>query len=361
MPDTRQDPLLPVASAAASPLATVWACINLFATTVGAGILSVPICFGYCGSSLLALLLLAVFMVLSAASLLFIAGAAARTGAHSYLHLGERCYGRTGASFVLWSLMGLLCSAVVQVMIIIVDLAEMLLARYAPVWMAPSRTLLFVIIAALEVPLCLPRELHQLRFTSSLSVIAILFTCACIVELAISHPSSDGVGADGADGAGGADGTDEATPQTAGDWLLAMPIFSLAYCSQFNVLDLAQTLPKASRDTTLPTVVYVAMGGAFCAYALVGLACYALLGDTTLRYPNVLTAFGSVPLVAFGSLAIACVNYLKMPLVRALPISPHIPHPSMTFSLNYLKMPLVRTPLPITPWHTAPRAPHPTP
>ena len=65
----------------------------------------------------------------------------------------------------------------------------------------------------------------------------------------------------------------------------------------------------------LPAVVHLGMGAAFAAYALVGVACYAMLGDQTLSYPNVLTAFGDVPLVALGSLAVALVNALKMPLV----------------------------------------------
>ena len=44
---------------------------------------------------------------------------------------------------------------------------------------------------------------------------------------------------------------------------------------------------------------------AFLAYAIVGIACYTLLGESALNYPNVLTAFGEVPLVALGS-AVVC-------------------------------------------------------
>ena len=55
----------------------------------------------------------------------------------------------------------------------------------------------------------------------------------------------------------------------------------------------------------LPLVVHLAMGAAFAAYALVGVACFGMLGDEARRYPNVLTAFGDVPLVAAGSAAVA--------------------------------------------------------
>ena len=85
-----------------------WGCVNLFATTVGAGILSVPICFAYCGSFLLALLILIGYGALSAGSLCFIFAAAQHTNARSYLELGGLCFGNVGSAAVLWSLLGLL-------------------------------------------------------------------------------------------------------------------------------------------------------------------------------------------------------------------------------------------------------------
>ena len=138
--------------------------------------------------------------------------------------------------------------------------------RYAPS-AAPSRSLLFFLVCFLELPLCLPRELLQLRFTSSLSVIAMLFTCACIVSLALAGS--------GARAGGDSDSDAAAAPeQPPGGWLLAMPIFSLAYCSQFNVLDLADSLPKSERSTMLPQVVHLAMGGAFAPVAAATVANY---------------------------------------------------------------------------------------
>ena len=98
-------------------------------------------------------------------------------------------------------------------------------------------------------------------------------------------------------------------------WPLAMPIFSLAFCSQFQILEISHSLPRASRARHLPRITLIAMGCAFVIYALVGTVCYSMLRDKALRYPNVLTAFGDVPLVACGSLAIAVVNFLKLPLV----------------------------------------------
>ena len=180
-PPASAEPLLH-ASAPPPPRAPVlWACINLFATSVGAGILSVPICFSYCGTGL-ALGLLALACAMSAASLRYIAGAAARTGASSYLALGERCYGEAGAAIVLWSLGALLLGALVMLTIIVIDVAEMIIGKAMP-GASPSRAAIAAAVAVVSTPLCLPSELLQLRFASMLSVVAILFTCAVIVSL----------------------------------------------------------------------------------------------------------------------------------------------------------------------------------
>lgn len=283
-----EEPLLRGGLALRRPtsLALFWACINLYATTVGAGVLSVPICFSYCRSSTLALLLLTGFGVISAASLHFISGAAGRTGASSYLALGERCYGNAGTAAVLWSLLGLLGGAIVQMTIIIVDLTQMLIAKL--LGQAPSRALLFASVTIAAVPLCLPRELDQLRFTSSVSVVAILFTCGCIISLSLFGDGEDdgGGGLDGGNTSAMGDGWVLANSDSSGNgWILAMPIFSLAYCSQFQIIEIEAALPKTNRKRLLPHLVHLTMGGACTTYALVGIACYTMLGDR-LSYPT---------------------------------------------------------------------------
>jgi amino acid permease len=308
----RAEPLLPaVDGAGPSRWNILWASLNLLATTVGAGMLSLPISFAYCGSALPALMLLGFFGMLSAASFRFIFGAAMRMEqAPSYLALGERCFGSRGSAAVLVSLMALLASAFVQVSIIVIDVAEMLLLRvFEPFEQLPGRVLTTVLVLALVVPLCLPRDLRKLTFASTLSVACSLFTCGSIVTLSLMGeppelpPDVDGRPRDSASQA-----------STAALWPLAMPIFSLAFCSQFQILDIAYGLHPRQRRY-VPAIIHVTMAIAAGIYALVGFVCFGLLGERALHYPNVLTAFGDVPLVAFGSAAIACVNFLKLPLV----------------------------------------------
>ena len=47
-------------------------------------------------------------------------------------------------------------------------------------------------------------------------------------------------------------------------------------------------------------VVHCAMLVSFALYAAVAAVCFRMLGAATLRYPNVLTAFGGDPLVTLG-------------------------------------------------------------
>ena len=217
---SKTEPLLPTADAPAEDASCgkVFAlCISLIATTVGAGVLSVPISYAYVGSVPMGTAMLVFFGVLSAASLRFIDVAANLMNASSYLNLGERCFGRAGASAVLWSLLGLLGGAFVQLSIIVIDLTEMLLAEtvYAATDDTPNRFVVTAIVLICAYPLCLPRQLLQLSFTSSLSVGCILFTCFCIISLSLDGEEAARLAAiRPAEASSSADGA-EATPSIA--------------------------------------------------------------------------------------------------------------------------------------------------
>ena len=153
-------------------------------------------------------------------------------------------------------------------------------------------------------PLCLPRQIHSLRFLSTASVLAIFFTTACVVGLAFGErPRTPD-----------AEEAWRLVKPPSGSWALATPIHSLAYCSQFQVFELANDLPASQRHL-LPGIVHIAMAVAAAIYALVGTTGYVLLGERAALYPNILTAFGYDRTVLMGSAAIAIVNVLKLPLL----------------------------------------------
>ena len=274
------------------------ACVNLVATTVGAGVLSIPISFSYTGL-VPGLVILCAFAWLSDASLRYISDASALMNAGSYAELGERVYGVIGRRLVLWSLLALLVGAVIQVMICVIDLIEMLSAKLAG--FEASRNQITIGITLITIVSSMPTQLHSLRLLSSVSVLSILFTAGCIVGLAALDA-----------------GQDDSVPPYAlvkplsTHWVLAMPIHSLAFCSQFNINDLYNELPPTER---LGGIVHFAIGISLLIYALVGATGYTLLGARTDLFPNILTAFGDNKLVLAGSAAIAMVNLLKLPLV----------------------------------------------
>lgn len=279
----------------------VWATMNMVATTVGTGVLAIPISFSFMGLAP-GLVVLLGFAALSDASLRFIVAASARTGATSYADLGERCFGPTGGAVVLWSLVALLVGAFIQVHICITDLIEMLLSLLldeGDARFAPRRLVVSALITCLVIPPCLMHDLSSLRFLSTASVLAILFTVGCVFSLSLSSASEPGW---------------VAVAPLSMRWTLAMPIHLISFCSQFQINELSQQLPAKQR-ARISTVIHVSMGAAYAIYALVGTTGYVLLGSHTSRYPNVLTAFGSDRLVAAGSAAIALVNFLKIPLV----------------------------------------------
>ena len=307
MASDKQVPLLDRAAESDGVARARAACINLVATTIGTGILSVPISLSYCGLAP-GLAILAFFAILSSASLRFLSAAAALVHASSYAAIGERVFGTLGRELVLWSLLLLLAGASIQVHICITDLVEMLAERLLD--QDIERDFLSAAITLIVTPLCMPIELHSLRHLSSASVLAILFTTGCIVTRCI-------VGGSHNDTAVASSSSTApwllATPLSV-RWSLAMPIHSLAYCNQFQILDLESELPAGQRRF-LPLIIAIAMGAACAVYALVGAAGYILLGSETANYPNILTAFGYDEVVLFGSSAILLVNVLKMPLV----------------------------------------------
>ena len=160
--------------------ASTWSTtVNMLATTIGAVILSVPMTMHYCGLAI-SCLLLGVFALASAISLHYLVHAAELTGASSYVELGSKCFGNRGRVGVLASLLLLLTAAAVTVHIILVDLA-LLLLRHARPHLSLHRGHIGAVVTVILVPICLPRQLNQLRYFSTASVVAIIATALSVI------------------------------------------------------------------------------------------------------------------------------------------------------------------------------------
>ena len=142
--------------------------VNLFATTVGACMLSLPLSLDYAGLWLGSAMVL-FFGLVSDRSLIYLVRSARITGSASYYECGARCLGAVGAKAVLVSLGALMFAAGVTVHIILTDIVHVLLPDLLGTAAEFARTTVAIGVTVLCVPLCMPRELQQLRWVSSAS------------------------------------------------------------------------------------------------------------------------------------------------------------------------------------------------
>ena len=303
MKSNHEEPLLEHSSPTPADAAALWGCgVSLFATMVGVGILSLPISLAYagflCGTGTLLL-----FAWASEVSLNALLKAAALTSATSFVHLGELVWGSRGRALVMASLFALLLAAAVIVHICITDLLVLLLHVASQAGVVPqiSRTAAGIGATVVVAPLCTAHDLQQLRVASSASVGAVLLACLCVIAQLPMR--------------GAAPASELVLLHVSPRLLLALPIQSLAYCCQFSVIELAHGLRPAAR-TAMPRVVRRTMAAAGAVYATFGMVGYVLLGDTAaLAAPNILTAFGTQPLIVVASAAVLLTNLIKFPLV----------------------------------------------
>ena len=278
--------------------------VNLFATTVGACMLSLPLSLDYAGLWLGSAMVL-FFGLVSDRSLIYLVRSARITGSASYYECGARCLGAVGAKAVLVSLGALMFAAGVTVHIILTDIVHVLLPDLLGPAAEFARTTVAIGVTVLCVPLCMPRELQQLRWVSSASVCTILLACASVFAIYVRKSV-----------AGGA-------PYAAAGIVhvrlspiisLAIPIESLSFCIQFSVLELQNELPAALKRR-FHYAVHAALGSAALVYVAFGCVGYLLLGSRVAEYPNVLTAFAADRIVAAGAAGVAFTNLMKFPLV----------------------------------------------
>jgi amino acid permease len=318
----------------ASPISVV---ITLGVTTMGAGILSLPIATAYCGSMTTGVAFLGIFALAADYALVLIVRAARNLRVSSLGDLGHACYGSFGSSLVSGTLITLLFGAMVTIMIVIGDVIPppiqyfALGAEYrvscpafdcaAPLWWAGtvrcdiadtcapppfalSRLAICACLVALTYPLTLFRDLTSLRLTSSFAISAVFFV---VLALCVRWGSA---------------GTAASARTFEFDWsslVLAFPIQALSYCCVFNILGLDRELrPRNKKD--IYSIIHASMLlVVFPMYAAASIAGYMQFGDETFALQDILGGFPSHDnLMLCASLAIGATNVLKFPLI-ALP------------------------------------------
>jgi len=231
----------------------IGASANLMASSMGAGILALPKALWLSGA-VLGTVLLAIFGVASALSLIFLTASARTTTAYGFEALGKRLHGVCGQTAVRVALLGLLCGAFVIVVIVIGDLATPLWCQWGANgtfvvqlgecsadslrWPHLSfffgRVFVTCVMVVIPFFLSLARDLGTLRFSSILAVLAVVYVCVALCVKLAQKQFGDHSFKMG-------EGVALATSSPI-NLVLSFPIQFLAFCCQFTVLPLAASM-----------------------------------------------------------------------------------------------------------------------
>lgn len=167
-----------------------------------------------------------------------------------------------------------------------------------PLW--AGRAFVTVALMVFVYPFTCLKNLSALRYNSTAAVMTILFVVLCLVI----KLGEDGVAP-----------SSQATTMSPAI-LLAGPIQGLAFCNQFNILEVKEELPQAKQGS-MSTIVHVSMLGVVMpVYALASIAGYLHFGTATTDFGDILDGFRSNDyLMLAAGIAVGLTNVLKFPLI----------------------------------------------
>lgn len=286
----------------AAVLAMLGSSANLMATSMGTGMLALPIAVYYSGAVTGTVLIIAM-AVLSDISLVFLVKAAKESGTKSLQELGRYYYGPQGELIVNVSLVALLLCASLSVLIAIAELLT-------PIWRHALQTedydhwycrewFVMLLCVAIIYPISIPSNLSPLKWSSSGAVISIflvfIFMGIRFCQHGVTKDSKIDLFVD--------------SPIAT----LALPIQGLAYASQFNVVGLYVELEEHKKH--INTVIHCSMVFTCIIYACFGLLGYLYFGQATGKYSMILDGFHNDKLMLIAGAMISLTNILKMPLI----------------------------------------------
>jgi len=319
MDDHLSIPLLPLAPGSSTIQwyrdVAVWGAVgNLGMTTVGAVVLSLPAAVATIGW-MLGLVLLVAFALMADASMVFLvrsgisvaADHPGREGMLDYEQVGRYLLGKWWALAIRATLLCLLVGAMASVNIIVVDMVQGNLQTFgiSGTWYC-SRWFISLVNIGVMWPFTLLEHLAQLSKVSLLAFASLAYVFVAVMWVCFTDPAL-------------AESVQQAQPVLLSPrGFLAVPVMALAYCAQFQVLPVYQSLPQHSRRH-METVIHV---------AIVALALPIYIGFGMLPYfdlgPDVNSDFLYISwpgnkLMTGARIFLSVMNMLKYPLV-ALPL-----------------------------------------
>lgn len=280
--------------------------INLCATAMGAGILSLPQAVSHCGWTVgIGLLLL--FAVFADFSLRFLVHCSRLSGRGSFIGLAEHYLGDWGARSAKLALLLLLFGAVVLGMIVVGDLIPTALQDLSH---SSNSTEIFIgrpfvtgaaVVAVFPLTLC--KDISALKYTSAVALLFIFYVIAVLIARAAQHHAL----------------TDhpKIVAVDSERWgnlqaVLSLPLFVTAYACQFNIFKVDFELPPESKHH-IDAIIHVSMGLVSCIYLLAAMLGLFLFGSDVKG--DLLLEFHDDHLITAGQLLLGLTNMLKIPLV----------------------------------------------
>ena len=283
-------------------LAILSAAANLMATSMGTGILALPIAVYYSGAVTGTVMIIAM-AIISDVSLVFLVEAAKHSGLGTLQQMGRFYYGPKGELMVNVSLILLLLCASLSILIAVQDLIAPLYREWLPVdhyqhWWAKDWFIMLLCIVVIY-PISISSNLKPLTYSSSGAVMSIILVFVLMNIRFCQH---------GVSKEGGIQLFVD-SPVAA----LALPIQGLAYCNQFNVVGLYNELGPHKKHVY--KVIHLSAIVTCVVYAIFGLVGYLYFGKDTKKYSMILAGFHNDKLMDVAGLMISVTNILKFPLI----------------------------------------------
>lgn len=279
--------------------------VNLCATAMGAGVLSLPQAMARCGVFLGTTLVLS-FALLADISLLLLIDCSRLSGRRSLQGVGTHFFGNKGKYTVKVSLILFLFGGIILMMLVISDLITSALVDLTSqpigaVWYT-NKDVLTAISVAVIFPTTLCKDISALKYTSGL---ALAFLAYVIVILAVRFFG------DGNDGH-----IAETVVVVADDPLLiavALPLFITAFACQFNIFKIEFELKPTSSITNVVHIAVLLVIAPI--YLCGGLFGYLRFGSDVNADLLKDARFQGDELITVARLAIGLTNMFKIPLL----------------------------------------------
>ena len=280
-----------------TPLSTA---LNLAASSMGTGLLTLPHAFARCGPAL-CMLLLAILAVTTDVTLILLIRLGRHLGVSTFGSLMQRLFGKNGSACFQLMLISVLFLALTAMQRVVLDLLPIFMEAMCGLRHV-SPLGLSMIVNVFVLAACFSGSYHALRFTSGAALL-------CLVPFVVA------LGQDAL-----ADRSEQPLPRPASEaadfqgFLLASPILASALAGgHFSVMEMAAELKPQHKDSIYTVIHVVFLGVLPVCYVLVSLAGVSLFGADTPE--DILVEFQGNSVMELARGVLSFTNALRMPLI----------------------------------------------